>query len=263
MHITENSGRREQLISGSGEPLVLLHGWAMNAEVWRPVLHQLEVNWQVYRVNLPGHGGCAYSRTAAEFDDWLERIIDIAPANAVWLGWSLGGLFSIAAAARYPERVKKLVLVATTPKFVTAVDWLFAGDVAVWRRFSESLLKNAKATNSQFLKTQALGSKKPVQICKQLKTLQDKGGIAHPQALQDGLQILQTTDLRLELSQVVCPTHWVMGDGDHLVPQEVLADIQMLQPDCATSVIQSAGHVPFLSQPEDFLRSLSLVGEAS
>ncbi len=260
MHGTENPGGRELEISGTGRPLVLLHGWAMNAAVWTPVLQQLEAEWQLYSINLPGHGGCDYLNIGGDFSDWLDHLLALVPQKATWLGWSLGGLFAIAAAARYPERVRQLVLVATTPKFVADKSWTHAGQRKVWHRFARDFMQNPEETNRQFLSTQAVGSKRPLQIGKQLRLLQTQGGVAHPRALLESLSMLQEIDLRAELGQVKHHTQWIMGGGDQLVPQGVLSSIKSIQPGCETTVIPAAGHVPFISQPEHFVRCLNHAG---
>lgn len=259
MDSTENSAGRELLISGSGEPLVLLHGWAMNSAIWQPVLRSLEARRRVYRINLPGHGGRKFTKQTATFDEWLLDIMNKAPANAVWLGWSMGGLFALAAAARFPERVKRLILVASTPRFVATDNWLSAGRQASWQRFSDYLVKDVDAANHQFLKTQSLGADKPLQVSKKLVQLQLQGGRADCEALLSGLQVLQSVDLRPELGKISCDVHWILGEGDQLVPVGVAEDIKLLTPSCDIHIIPSAGHALFISQTENFLKIVNFL----
>jgi pimeloyl-[acyl-carrier protein] methyl ester esterase len=254
---TENSLKRELKISGDGEPLVLLHGWSMNSAVWQPLQQRLESCWQIHNINLPGHGGRDYRIQNALFDDWLADIMALAPAEAVWLGWSMGGLFALAAAARFPERVKRLVLVATTPKFVASGDWLSAGEPAVWQRFEKDLQEDQHGTNAQFLRMQALGTRKPLQFSRQLEALQMRGGGANEKALLDGLRILQTGDLRSELRQISCSVQWLLSDTDQLIPVGVKEGIQALNPLSDIHIVPSAGHALFVSQPDYFLQIIN------
>ena len=248
-HSTENPQARDP----QTESLLLLHGWGMNAAVWQPVVQQLESRWKVHCVNLPGHGGRHYDWCGATFNDWLQDILEQAPPRAVWLGWSLGGLFALAAAARYPRRVQRLILVATTPKFIASPDWITAGDPAVWRQFAVNLQNNPDMTNDQFLLTQSLGADKPRQLARKLKQLQQAGGAADHRALMDGLDILQTGDLRTELQQISCPVHWLLGEGDQLVPSNVCQDLVALKDSCDIHVLPDAGHALFISQTDRFL----------
>ena len=43
-------------ITGKGRPLVLVHGWAMHAEIWPPLIDNLSSDYQVISIDLRGHG---------------------------------------------------------------------------------------------------------------------------------------------------------------------------------------------------------------
>ncbi|MDX1344842.1 MAG: alpha/beta fold hydrolase, partial [Sedimenticolaceae bacterium] len=96
------------LTHGEGSPIVLLHGWGMNAGVWMPILPQLAAGWQVTLVELPGHGES--EAVEGDINDWAGAVLEIAPHGAVWLGWSLGAIVTLAAATQAPERIRALIL---------------------------------------------------------------------------------------------------------------------------------------------------------
>ncbi|MEL6647458.1 MAG: alpha/beta hydrolase [Pseudomonadota bacterium] len=83
---------------------VYLHGAGLNADIWGDV--------PGLALNLPGHGGRdrAPKATAEAF---AQEILDDVPQGSVLIGFSLGGMVALAFAARYPERLKGLVLVDT------------------------------------------------------------------------------------------------------------------------------------------------------
>jgi pimeloyl-[acyl-carrier protein] methyl ester esterase len=102
---------------GQGKSIVLVHGWAMHTGIWREFAKQLAHNYQVTCIDLPGHG-----RSEASDPFTLERISDelvnaIPEQNCCWLGWSLGATVVLDMAARYPERVSSLILLAGNPLF--------------------------------------------------------------------------------------------------------------------------------------------------
>ena len=91
-------------IIGRGPPLVLIHGWAMHGGVFAPLLDRLGAHFECHVVDLPGHG-LSEERDGLALDATVERLLALLPP-AIWLGWSLGGLFALEAAARAPERVR-------------------------------------------------------------------------------------------------------------------------------------------------------------
>src|SRR2546425_5918372 len=101
---------------GSGRPMVLLHGGLGSGEMFGPVLPQLAERHQVVTVDLQGHG-----RTA-DIDRPLDAVLmagDIAAlidhlklAKPDVVGYSLGGGVAFHTAAKYPAKVRRLVMVS-------------------------------------------------------------------------------------------------------------------------------------------------------
>jgi pimeloyl-ACP methyl ester carboxylesterase len=107
------------LVWGDAPPeLVLVHGGAQNAHTWDTVA--LALGRPVLAVDLPGHGHSAW-RDDAAYDpvtlagDLAVVVEQLAPAARLVVGMSLGGLTSMALAARRPDLVRSLVLVDITP----------------------------------------------------------------------------------------------------------------------------------------------------
>ncbi|HEJ0076210.1 TPA: alpha/beta hydrolase [Klebsiella oxytoca] len=104
------TGFREQ---GSGTPLTLLHGISSGAASWHK---QMALpGYRVLAWDMPGYGESPMLATAradaGTYADALARMLDRAGVQkTVLLGHSLGALVAAAFAARYPQRVRYLVL---------------------------------------------------------------------------------------------------------------------------------------------------------
>jgi len=103
-------------VHGSGAPLVLLHGALMTIEGFGPLLPALAEGRQVIAVELQGHGRTAdidrpfsYEQMA---DDVAELLRQLRIGNADVLGYSLGGGVALQIGIRYPELVRKLVIIS-------------------------------------------------------------------------------------------------------------------------------------------------------
>lgn len=104
-------------IQGQGKPLILLHGWGFNSEIWNDVAAKLARHWCVYQVDLPGHGRSPMAEYTLPI--LTKKLAAELPNNSVWIGWSLGGLLAMAMARWQPASVCALGLVSTSPRFVT------------------------------------------------------------------------------------------------------------------------------------------------
>src|SRR5260370_2049014 len=99
---------------GRARPLILLHGGLGSGEMFGPVLHQLAERHQVVTVDLQGHGH------TADIDRPLDAVLmagDIAAlidhlqlAKPDVVGYSLGGAVAFHTAAKYPAKVRRLVM---------------------------------------------------------------------------------------------------------------------------------------------------------
>ena len=241
---------------GSGADLVLLHGWGMNADVWDGVVPKLSERHRVTVVDLPGHGRSGIADGDYSLSAQAKKVAQVLPPNATLLGWSLGGLLALQLALDFPQRVKALVLVASSPRFVRGDDWPDAMQAEVLQGFAGELQTDFKKTINRFLAIQALGSEHAREELRLLRGRVFAHGEPDRQALAGGLEILMTADFRDRLAALTCPLLLLCGERDTLFPAQAVRRTQALLPGAALHIVQGAGHAPFLSHPEDFVRAL-------
>jgi 2-succinyl-6-hydroxy-2,4-cyclohexadiene-1-carboxylate synthase len=96
------------------EHAVALHGFAGTGRLWEPVSALLAPDrLRVWAPDLPGHGAASADRPI-DFSTTVERVLAGAPDRFALCGYSLGGRVALHVALAAPERVSRLVLVATT-----------------------------------------------------------------------------------------------------------------------------------------------------
>src|SRR6201991_3475981 len=96
------------------ETLVLLHGFGGTHRAWDLVLPELDhERYNPIVPDLRGHGTKAGVRPVS-FDGCVEDVLAAAPARFVLCGYSMGGRIAQKVALAAPERVTRLVLVATS-----------------------------------------------------------------------------------------------------------------------------------------------------
>jgi len=250
---------------GSGAPLLLIHGWGMHGGMWGAVTEQLARYFHVLAVDLPGHG---YSKLPSHaggrgaggegFD--LDFIVDQLSAQfaepLAVCGWSLGGQVALHWAAREPEKIKRLVLVTSTPCFAERDDWPSGMARATLQQFAAELEKNHAATLRRFLALQVRGSEGEHELLASLRELLFSRGEPHPDALRGGLEILRDADLRSALPEIGQPALVIAGERDKLTPPEASHYLAQTLPNARVVEIEGAAHAPFLSHPQIFVQHL-------
>jgi pimeloyl-[acyl-carrier protein] methyl ester esterase len=241
---------------GKGKPIVLVHGWAMHSGIWRDFARQLAQNYQVTCIDLPGHG------RSEKIDSFtLERISDalvgaVSDESSCWLGWSLGATVALDIARRFPERVNSLVLLAGNPSFTQTAQWS-GMNVGLLDAFADKLNEDCQATLVRFLSLQVNNLPDYKILFRTLKSAVMECAAPDYETLQGGLEILKHADLRPALSDATVPVSVILGARDTLVPIGAGQNMQELAPEITLNIIDKAGHLPFLSHPQDVLAIIS------
>ena len=104
-------------ISGSGPPVVLLHGVGLNQSIWAKQVTALEFDFQVITYDLLGHGRSAAAFTNGVIADWVDQLNGVVRGLAlekfVLVGFSFGGLIAQSYAAQQSHMIDRLVLMST------------------------------------------------------------------------------------------------------------------------------------------------------
>ena len=232
---------------GAGADLVMIHGWAMHAGIFAGLARALAPNFRLHLVDLPGHG---YSRDdAGSLDpaDCARRIAEQTP-RAIWLGWSLGGLVAMRAALDEAERERGLVLISSSPRFVTGDDWTCGVAPSVFAEFGAGLAHDYRGTIERFLALETLGADHARAELRALKADVFAHGEPAMAALTEGLRVLDATDLRADIARIRAPSLWIAGRRDRLVSADAMqwaaAQTGGRYTEC------NSGHAPFLGHAD-------------
>lgn len=244
---------------GQGRPLVFIHGWGANSALWRPWIVQYFPEYQITLIDLPGHGES--EQLSASQDDnriqaWLDALLAVLPAKASVVGWSLGGLLAQSIALQHPQRVDKLILLASSPCFVQKAGWLPALEVSLFARYLQEVTQQTLGLLRSFFALQTIGSAQPKQLLKQLLPLISQVLLGHVQSLKEGLAILAHSDLREQLVNLEQDTLWLFAEQDAIVPVALIEYITQLQPNANVMRIDNSGHLPFLAQPAETAKAI-------
>ena len=243
-------------LGGAGSPLLFIHGWGMHGGMWGEAPAMLAENRRVLSVDLPGHG---YSRnaTGGGLDEIVELLTKTFSEPLDVCGWSLGGQIALRWAELCPSRVKKLILVSSTPCFVQKAGWHGAMAPDTLAAFAAALQNDYAATLRRFLALQVRGAEDERGQLLQLRQSLQSRGEPDIESLRSSLGILRDTDLRAALPELPQPTLVVAGARDTLTPLAASEYIASLMLHASLVRIGGAAHAPFLSHRGEFVKHLA------
>lgn len=230
--------------------LALLHGWGMNARVFDTLAERLAADFDVRLLDLPGHGGRG-ALADNTLQTWAGDLAERLPEGSMLLGWSLGGQVAMRAALDHPNRIARLILLASTPKFVATEDWPRGMDLTDLEAFGAALLAEPEATLLRFLSLQTRGMAGQKTLLQHLRQTLLAAPAADRDALAAGLAILRDTDLRADLRKLAQPTLVLHGALDTLTPAAAGAWLADALPAAQHLELERAAHAPHLSHSEE------------
>ncbi|MCW8400262.1 alpha/beta fold hydrolase [Legionella sp. PATHC038] len=236
MHIKINS-------YGKGFPIVFLHGWGFDSRVWLPLVLKLSMDYQLILIDLPGFG----HSPIMDWDAFKKFLLRQLPQQFALVGWSMGGLYAMRLAVEAPERVRSLINVTSSPRFLHADLWSGVSQ-DVFKKFYEKLLEEPQSTLNEFMELNGLTTND------RLNHLPDR--LPSPEGLKLGLEILENWDLREELKQFTKPTCFMFGRLDPIVSIKTMSSMQLNYPKFHYILFKRAAHMPFLSHMDLFIEEI-------
>jgi pimeloyl-ACP methyl ester carboxylesterase len=253
--------------SGSGPPLVLLHGVGHRRQAWEPVIGPLAAHRTVIAVDLPGHGespplapGPGESAVGAMAAAVLEFLDDLGLDRPHLAGNSLGGALALLAAARG----RAATVTAASPAGFWSARWQYPWVKAV---FLSAQLSGAAVRSGVPLLARSVAG----------RTVMDAVFVARPgkmapeQAVDDAYAFLRARQAvaavlarRESFAEAIPPGVRVTiawGTRDRLLPPSQLRVARQRLPQATFVPLPGCGHVPMTDNPE-LVANVLLAGSA-
>lgn len=236
---------------GKGTPVVFVHGFPLNRNMWAPQVQALSRQHRVITVDLRGHGESdapLWRYTMEQFADDLTGVLDhLSIQQAVMAGLSMGGYILFAFYRKYANRVSALILSDTRAqpdtdegragRFNMAQSAYTQGSGAIADVMLSKLLCPASLHTRPELVQQVRG----------MITAMTLGGMAG-----DLMGMADRPDSVPLLSTIACPTLIIVGELDLATPPSDAHLMSEQIPGAQLKIIPGAAHLPNLEQPEAF-----------
>jgi len=251
-------GRVQFLDEGQGPVLLLLHGLGGNWQSWQANIAGLTRRHRVITPDLPGFGGSAPYQgavTMARYADTSVELLDVLGIeSAIFVGNSMGGLLSIEAAVRHPDRVTAILLTCSGGIPLTTMRHravLIPGGLALNTMLGLGPIRRAALTNRfvrHAIAARIVHQPQRIQPTHLLEALEGVGARGFGKALRAGLRY----DARRRASHLRCPTLIVWGRHDRLLPVWMGQQLHDHIGHSDFVVWEDTGHCPMLEHPERF-----------
>ncbi len=251
--------------SGTGFPLLCLHGHPGSARSMGIFAVGLNKRFRVISPDLRGYGK-SQTRESFEITQHIEDLIQLLDERGIdrtlVLGWSLGGIFAMELALRYPNRVSGLILVATAarpwgnhPK-ISLVDNLFTGLAGIINILRPGWQWNIDQLGSRSLFRHLVRQQTPAVyhfLAREAVYAYFKTSRRADQALSRA--IAAGYNRVPDLPKLTCPALMLIGEFDrHIAPSASLETAKTIV-GCEWSTFDAAHLIPW-ECPEELLKRI-------
>lgn len=238
---------------GRGSPLVLVHGLADDHRAWRNLLPALVLRHRVILYDFRGHGQSTLGEpdgTLTQLAEDLVALLDHLDLDTADLcGFSLGGTIVMKAAIEHPDRVSRLLPVATSSRVGrSAAQWYASRAAMVQSNAPE--LRDTLEQDTRDVYSNAPGELEAGWLIRSQSTSDPRG---YGNACV-AMARLNPEPLDPDLGRVAAPTMVVAGDRDQLCPPRAGEIIAAGIPGCRFEVISDAGHPIPVERPGELAR---------
>jgi 3-oxoadipate enol-lactonase len=240
---------------GAGPLVILMHGIGGNRTNWHDQLPEFAGLFHALAWDARGYGASDDYEGALDFGDFaddLARVLEhFKAARAHLVGLSMGGMIAMDFYSRYPDRVATLTLCDSLPGF----NHLTPEQRREFIRLrQEPLLAGKEPCDMAPAVAQTLigRSARPGSFERLVASMSALHKQSYLKTIAGTAQYSRTFDLE----KIGIPTHVVVGDEDRLTPPEMARQMAARIPGARLTLIQGAGHLSNIEQPERFNRAV-------
>ncbi|MFT7286818.1 MAG: 3-oxoadipate enol-lactonase [Halieaceae bacterium] len=250
LFVATSAGNLHACVSGTeGAPwITCLHSLATNVHLWDRESERLGESFRVLRIDMRGHGRSMTSSDRFTMEDLRDDVLavwdELGITRSSVLGLSIGGMIALTLGLDSADRVNCLIAAdcrADSPS-------TFA---AMWSERRKTLRDRGMdaivdATLPTWF-TPATLAHRPDYLQRVEQMIRETSVSGYVGASR----VLQELAIKTRLSEMVCPTLFLVGEGDGVHPQ-AMAEMQRLTPGSTLTSLPGAAHLSNLEQPDAF-----------
>ncbi len=253
--------RNNLTINGDGTtPMLFAHGFGCDQNMWRFVAPAFEPDYKVVLFDHVGAGGSdlasyksgKYGTLKGYADDVLEICRELDLSGVIFVGHSVSAMIGALAAIQEPQRFEKLVMVGPSPCYVNDEGYHGGFNRQEIDQLLEFLDSNYLGWASA-MAPQIMGHPDRPELSEELRNSFCR---TDPEIAKEFARVTFLSDNRADLRRLQTPTLVIQCSEDVIAPMSVGEYVHRHVDDSRLSVLDTTGHCPNLSAPEETVAAI-------
>lgn len=241
--------------AGSGDTLVLIHGFCEDKTLWKDFSDVLSADYRVVCIDLPGFGDSevcdGYPSTEVYAQSVHDLVVELKLAPFVVIGHSLGGYVTLAFAQLFPELLRGFGLFHSTV-FADAADRRATREKAI-----EFVTNHGSGAYVATLIPKLFTEPNKIRFADRIAGLIEKGSAAPAQGIIDATVSMRDRKDRSQLlKDVKVPVLFIAGKEDTTVPLAQSEQQAVFSKNVRSYFLEDCAHMGMVEQPEQSLEAI-------
>ncbi|MDH3640338.1 MAG: alpha/beta fold hydrolase [Gammaproteobacteria bacterium] len=251
MQVTVNGVNFNVVTEGPNEApwVTLSHALATNLSVWDEQVALLKDRFRILRYDQRGHGDTQATPGPYTFDMLVADVIGLWDALGIershWIGLSIGGMIGYGVAIAQGQRLNTLTACDSRPD--APMDYAAYFQYRIDTARKKGMEGLVEPTIERWFTPETCQSNPPL-----LDKIRNMIRATDPVGHEGCCEALKTLAFGPRLKNIKVPTLILGGAADKGAPPEALAAASRMIPDCRHIVIENAGHISNIENPQDF-----------
>lgn len=233
--------------SGHGPCIILLHGFMESVEIWNGFVAELEKEFSVLNIDLPGHGRSGLSVEVNSIPGMTDVVMAVADYEKqdqfVVCGHSLGGYVALDLASRYPGKVKGVALFHSHG----------APDDEQAKENRRRMINIVKLNHTGFIRqfiSDLFAEENKERLAAEIDILGNRATSTSAKSIVATLEGMRERAGSLEfLIETELPVMFVVGRNDSRMPYQKIMAQAMLCRNVQVQLLDHVGHMGFMETP--------------
>jgi len=240
--------------SGSGQAIVLLHGFLESKAMWEGFTEKLQQHFTVLAIDLPGHGESglvAETHTMQLMTKVVKAVLVVENiAQIIIVGHSMGGYVALEFAVSHPSFVEGLVLFHSHAK-------ADSDETKEIRRRTIAVVQQNKGSFIKHFIPDLFDQKHVNDYSVEIKKLQDMADLMSPEAVIAAISGMRERNSQLQfLLTTKTPILFIIGKQDSRMPYSQIVEQAVIPAHSEILLLDDVGHMGYIEEPDITLKAI-------
>jgi pimeloyl-[acyl-carrier protein] methyl ester esterase len=251
---TERKIKWHYEVHGEGDCLLFLHGWASSSRVFAQQTEYFSRKNKVVLIDLPGHGATSWQRVSfSEMVYDIEAILNALQIPSVRIiGSSMGGMLGLKFYSMFPQKVKKLVMAGSVPRFLQRPGMPVGLKLQEMQKLKGQVATKYPGILDIFFRSLFTLEERESEKFKWIHQFRKEENPPSQEALLYFLDLLEKEDLVAILNNIKIPVQFIAGRHDYICSADSMEFLKTMLPYAQFNFIERSGHFPFLIRSAEF-----------